>query len=194
MKFYLGTGIIGVSLISVLGLNSADARQPLTLEPKKIYIDSDSLKVENLAKELKKLKPISAYDLKSKFKNNINGFKLTGADAFEDKERGSGATADYIKGSQNIHIVVTDGAGPGSEEIKGNLLNYLELKKIDERGDGLDIKSYKGWEAYFDSSMFKNDRFTSIQYLENNRYAVVVSANEVPIEELKSFTDNFTLQ
>lgn len=45
----------------------------------------------------------------------------------------------------------------------------------------------------FDWSMFENDGLTSIQYLESNRYAVVSSANQVPIEELENFLNSFSL-
>lgn len=89
--------------------------------------------------------------------------------------------------------MVTDGAGVGAEQVKSSLLNYLETKKYVEPGDKTNIKSYKGWQVYFDYSMFDSDQHTSIQYLEGNRYSVVSSGNNVPIDELKSFLDNFSL-
>ncbi|WP_336960153.1 hypothetical protein [Chryseobacterium contaminans] len=190
---YLGTGILGVALTFTLGSNSSLANQPLEKAIEYVKNDSDSVKVENLAKELKKLKPVNANDFKSKFKKEINGFKLTEVAAFEDKETGSYATANYAKGSQNVYLMVTDGAGAGAEQVKGSLLNYLELKAIEEPGDKTNIKNYKGWLVYFDHSMYESDKMTSIQYLEGNRYGVVASGNNISLEELKSLLDNFSL-
>ena len=89
--------------------------------------------------------------------------------------------------------MITDGAGPGSEQVKANLLNYLELKEIYTPEDKSPVKNYKGWLVSFDWSMFESDGMTSIQYLEGNRYAVVASANQVPIEELENFLNSFGL-
>jgi hypothetical protein len=171
----------------------AFANQPLPAAVKYMQNDSDSIKVENLAKELKKLKPINSADFKSKFKQEINGFKLTEVTAFEDKETGSYATANYTKGSKNVYLMVTDGAGAGAEQVKGNLLSYLELKAVEEPGDKTNIKNYKGWFVYFDHSMYENDKMTSIQYLEGNRYSIVASGNNIPLDELKSLLDNISL-
>ncbi|MDM1553542.1 hypothetical protein PYS58_00680 [Chryseobacterium indologenes] len=190
---YLGTGILGVALTFTLGSNAVFANQPLVKTLETVKNDSDSIKVENLAKDLKKLKPISSNDFKSKFKKEINGFKLTEVTAFEDKETGSYATANYAKGSQNVYLMVTDGAGAGAEQVKGSLLSYLELKAIEEPGDKTNIKNYKGWFVYFDHSMYENDKMTSIQYLEGNRYGVVASGNNISLEELKSLLDNMSL-
>src|SRR5690606_17230248 len=110
---------------------------------------SDSLKVENLATALKMLKPIAPEAFKAKLKKEINGFKLTEAEAFEDAETGSFANANYVKGSQNIYLMITDGAGPGSEQVKGNLLNYLALKEFEEPENKSKIKNYKGWPVLF---------------------------------------------
>ena len=178
---YLGTGILGVALTFTLGSNAVFANQPLVKTLETVKNDSDSIKVENLAKDLKKLKPISSNDFKSKFKKEINGFKLTEVTAFEDKETGSYATANYAKGSQNVYLMVTDGAGAGAEQVKGSLLSYLELKAIEEPGDKTNIKNYKGWFVYFDHSMYENDKMTSIQYLEGNRYGVVASGNNISL-------------
>jgi len=89
--------------------------------------------------------------------------------------------------------MVTDGTGPGSEQIKGNLLNYLELKEFQTPEDKATVKSYKGWLTSFDWSMSESDELTSIQYLESNRYAVVSSVNKVSIEELEFFLNSFSL-
>lgn len=186
---YLGAGV----LTFILGANVVFANQPVGTATEYVQNDSDSTKVENLAKELKKLKPINPNDFKSKFKKEINGFKLTEVNAFEDKETGSSATANYTKGSQNVYLMVTDGAGAGAEQVKGSLLNYLELKAIEEPGDKTNIKNYKGWFVYFDHSMYESDKMTSIQYLEGNRYGVVASGNNISLEEMKSLLDNFSL-
>ncbi|REC60818.1 hypothetical protein DRF65_18610 [Chryseobacterium pennae] len=195
MKFsYWGAGILAVVLTSTLGSNPVFASQPLMVATEYMQKnDSDSIKVENLAKELKKLKPISSDDFKSKFKKEISGFKLTEVTAFEDKETGSYATANYAKGSKNVYLMVTDGAGAGAEQVKGNLLSYLELKAVEEPGDKTNIKNYKGWLVYFDHSMYENDKMTSIQYLEGNRYSVVASGTNIPLDELKSLLDNISL-
>ncbi|SDI27563.1 hypothetical protein [Chryseobacterium jejuense] len=190
---YLGAGILSIALTFTLGSNGVFANQPLPRTIEHVQNDSDSIKVENLAKELKKLKPINTNDFKSKFKKEINGFKLTEVTAFEDKETGSYATANYAKGSQNVYLMVTDGAGAGVEQVKGSLLSYLELKAIEEPGDKTNIKNYKGWFVYFDHSMYENDKMTSIQYLEGNRYGVVASGNNISLEELKSLLDNVSL-
>ncbi len=113
--------------------------------------------------------------------------------AFEDAESGSYATANYVKGEQNIYLMVTDGAGPGSDQVKLNLMNYIDLKSIEDLGTKMQVKPYKGWLASFDWSMFENDGLTSIQYLESNRFATVSSANNVAIEELESFLNSFSL-
>ncbi|UHO36704.1 hypothetical protein H5J24_12750 [Chryseobacterium capnotolerans] len=190
---YLGAGILGAALTFTLGSHVVFAHQPLVTTIETLQNDSDSIKVENLAKELKKLKPISSNDFKSKFKKEINGFKLTDVNAFEDKETGSYATANYAKGSQNVYLMVTDGAGAGAEAVKGSLLSYLELRAVEEPGDKTNIKSYKGWFVYFDHSMYESDKMTSIQYLEGNRYGVVASGNNISLDELKKLIDNVSL-
>ncbi|MDN3693780.1 hypothetical protein QWZ06_16510 [Chryseobacterium tructae] len=190
---YLGAGILSIGLTFTLGSNLVFANQPLAAVAEHVQSSSDSLKVENLAKELKKLKPISSNDFKAKFKKEINGFKLTEVTAFEDKETGSYATANYAKGSQNVYLMVTDGAGAGAESVKGNLLSYLELKAVEEPEDKTNIKSYKGWLVYFDHSMYENDKMTSIQYLEGNRYGVVASGTNISLEELKKLLDTVSL-
>lgn len=190
---YLGAGILSVALTLTLGSNAVFANQPLANAVEHVKNDSDSIKIQNLAKELKKLKPINTNDFKSKFKKEINGFKLTEVTAFEDKETGSYATANYAKGSQNVYLMVTDGAGAGAEQVTGSLLSYLELKAIEEPGDKTNIKNYKGWLVYFDHSMYESDKMTSIQYLEGNRYGVVASGNNISLEELKSLLDNVSL-
>ncbi|MGE8553187.1 MAG: hypothetical protein ACN6OB_04515 [Chryseobacterium jejuense] len=190
---YLGAGILSIALTFTLGSNVVLANQLLPRTIEHVQNDSDSVKVENLAKELKKLKPINTNDFKSKFKKEINGFKLTEVTAFEDKETGSYATANYAKGSQNVYLMVTDGAGAGAEQVKGSLLSYLELKAIEEPGDKTNIKNYKGWFVYFDHSMYENDKMTSIQYLEGNRYGVVASGNNISLEEMKSLLDSVSL-
>ncbi|MDR2234840.1 MAG: hypothetical protein LBE92_01840 [Chryseobacterium sp.] len=191
---YLGTGIISAAMMLAVGSNAVFGRQIQSAgATEKVQTDSDSLKVLNLAKDLKKLKPLSAGDFKSKFKKEINGYQLTEATAFEDNDTGSYATANYKKGSKNVYLMVKDGAGAGSEEVKESLLSYLELKKIEEPEDKTNIKSYKGWQVYFDYSMYENDQLTSIQYLEGNRFSIVASGNNVPIEELKGLLDHLSL-
>ena len=190
---YLGAGIISMALTLTLGSNAVFANQTLTMVPEHVQNGSDSLKVENLAKELKKLKPLNTNDFKAKFKKEINGFKLTEVAAFEDKETGAYATANYAKGSQNVYLMVTDGAGAGAEQVKGNLLSYLELRSVEEPEDKTNSKSYKGWFVYFDHSMYENDKMTSIQYLEGNRYGVVASGTNISLDELKKLLDNVSL-
>lgn len=190
---YLAAGIVSMVLTVTLGSHAVFANQPWAIVQEHVQIGSDSLKVENLAKELKKLKPLDTNDFKSRFKKEINGFKLTEVTAFEDKETGSYATANYAKGSQNVYLMVTDGAGAGAEQVKGNLLSYLELRSVEEPEDKTNIKSYKGWFVYFDHSMYENDKMTSIQYLEGNRYGVVASGTNIPLEELKKLLDNVSL-
>ncbi|HIB8181837.1 TPA: hypothetical protein ACWX1I_003250 [Elizabethkingia anophelis] len=193
MKYpYLGISLFSAAIYFFSNSATLKANQP-TISFDKVQINSDSIKVEKLAKELKKLKPVSTHDFKSKFKKEINGFKLTEVEANEDTEAGSSATANYKKGSQNIYLMVTDGAGAGSEQVKSSLLNYLELKKYEEPTDKSKIIKFKGWLVSFDWSMFEGDGVTSIQYLEANRYGVVSSANKVSIEELESFLKNFSL-
>jgi len=190
---YLKTSILYTALLVAACTNTAMASQLPTVSLEKIHNTSDSLKVENLAKELKKLKPLTVAEFKSKFKKEINGFKLTELDAFEDKTTGSFCTANYTKGSQNIYLMITDGAGPGARQVKESLINYLEIKKIEEPGDKLTIETYKGWPGYFDYSMFENDGITGIHYLEGGRYSIVSSGNNIPLPELKAFLDNFSL-
>ncbi|WP_407500503.1 hypothetical protein [Elizabethkingia anophelis] len=192
-RSYLGIGIFSAALFFLGNFETVSAHEPLAVILEKVQTNSDSIKVENLAKELKKLKPISSNDFKAKFKKEINGFKLTEVEAYEDPETGSSATANYKKGSQNIYLMVTDGAGAGSEQVKSSLLNYLELQKYEEPTDKSKVKNFKGWWVSFDWSMFEGDGLTSIQYLEGNRYGVVSSANKVPIDELESFLKNFSL-
>ncbi|MDM1294007.1 hypothetical protein HX021_06820 [Sphingobacterium sp. N143] len=194
MKFpYSGISVLGAMLISAATFTTVFGHERAVHTVGRVQTNADSLKVENLAKELKKIKPIHVNDFKAKFSQEINGFKLTDLDAFEDEETGSFASANYVKGDQNIYLMITDGAGPGAEQVKGNLLNYLGLKEFEEPGSKSAVKNYKGWLVSFDWSMFENDGLTSIQYLEGNRYAVVSSANGVPIEELENFLNNFSL-
>lgn len=193
MKFpYLGVGL-SVVLAVAMSNDIAFAGQFSNVSYQHGQVASDSLKVENLATALKKLKPIAPEAFKAKLKKEINGFKLTEAEAFEDAETGSFANANYVKGSQNIYLMITDGAGPGSEQVKGNLLNYLALKEFEEPENKSKIKNYKGWPVLFDWSMFENDGLTTIQYVEGGRYAVISSANNVPIEELEQFLNGFSL-
>ncbi|MGN7866336.1 hypothetical protein [Chryseobacterium sp. 22458] len=190
---YLGAGIVGTALVLALSSNVVFAKKSLKPVFEKVNANSDSLKIEGLAKDLKKLKPLGSDEFKRKFKKEINGYKLTEVTASEDNETGSFATGNYAKAGKNIYLMVADGAGAGAEQVKSSLLNYLETKKYEEPGDKTNIKSYKGWQVYFDYSMFESDQHTSIQYLEGNRYSVVSSGNNVPIDELKSFLDNFSL-
>ncbi|OOG19054.1 hypothetical protein BWD42_03630 [Sphingobacterium sp. CZ-UAM] len=192
-SFYLGMATLGVGLALMMRYNTVSGHQQSVHSFENVQINSDSTKVENLVKELKKLKPIRTTDFEAKFKKEINGFKLTEVKAFEDPETGSFASANYAKDGGNIYLMITDGAGPGSEQVKANLLNYLELKEIYTPEDKSAVKNYKGWLVSFDWSMFESDGMTSIQYLEGNRYAVVASANQVPIEELENFLNSFGL-
>ncbi|MGE8433350.1 MULTISPECIES: hypothetical protein [Chryseobacterium] len=189
---YLATGFLGMALVLTVGSNSVFAKRP-TIQIEKAYANPDSLKVEKLAKDLKKIKPITVNEFKAKFKKEVAGFKLTEVDAFEDKDTGSFATANYKKGDQNVYLMVADGAGPGADQVKSSLLNYLEIKAIEELGDKLTIKSYKGWQALFDSSMYESDEMANIQYLEGNRYSIVASGNKTPLEEVKALLDNISL-
>lgn len=192
-SFYLGLATVGVGLALMTRYNIVSGNHQVVHSFESVQVNSDSTKVENLVKELKKLKPIHTTDFEAKFKKEINGFELTEVKAFEDPETGSYATANYAKGEQNIYLMVTDGAGPGSEQVKANLLNYLELREFQTPEDKSKVKNYKGWLVSFDWSMFENDGLTSIQYLESNRYAVISSANQVPIEELENFLNSFSL-
>ncbi|WON94019.1 hypothetical protein ACLCDV_11870 [Sphingobacterium sp. Lzh-3] len=195
MKYpYLGISMVCAALASMADSKIVFAGEQLGVQHiEYVQINSDSLKVEQLATALRKMKPISSADFKTKFKPEINGFKLTEVTAFEDAETGSYATANYVKGEQNIYLMVTDGAGPGSDQVKLNLMNYIDLKSIEDLGTKLQVKPYKGWLASFDWSMFENDGLTSIQYLESNRFATVSSANQVAIEELENFLNSFSL-
>lgn len=189
---YLGTGFLAMALVLTVGSNSVFAKRP-TIQIEKAYGNQDSLKVENLTKDLKKMKPIIVSEFKAKFKKEVAGFKLTEVDAFEDKDTGSFATANYKKGDQNVYLMVADGAGQGADQVKSSLLNYLEIKAIEEPGDKLIIKSYKGWQALFDSSMYESDEMANIQYLEGNRYSIVASGNKISLEEVKALLDNISL-
>ncbi len=195
MKYpYLGISMVCAALASMANSKAVFAGEQLAVQHiEYVQVNSDSLKVEQLATALRKMKPISSADFKAKFKPEINGFKLTEGTAFEDAESGSYATANYVKGEQNIYLMVTDGAGPGSDQVKLNLMNYIDLKSIEDLGTKMQVKPYKGWLASFDWSMFENDGLTSIQYLESNRFATVSSANNVAIEELESFLNSFSL-
>lgn len=190
---YLGAGTLCAAL-TFAGFPTVLAHQHPSFTVERIKNNSDSLKIESLAKELKKLKPLSAKEFKGKFKKEINGFKLTEVDAYEDKKTGSSAMANYVKGSQNIYMMVKDGAGSGSNEVKQNLISYLELKEFEKPGDKTNIISYKGWMVYFDHSMFENDGITGVHYPENNRYSIIASGNTVSLPELKDFLDQFSLQ
>lgn len=194
MKFtYWGKGLLAGAMVLAVSTNSVLANEPSSVLIEKTQNDPDSLKIENLAKELKKLKPIAKADFKAKFKKEVAGFTLTEVTAFEDKETGSYATANYKKGDKNVYLMVTDGAGVGAEAVKTSLLNYLEIKSIEEPGDKTNIKPYKGWQVLFDSSMYESDDMTSIQYLEGNRFSVIASGNMISITDLKAFLDNISL-
>lgn len=193
MKSYLGIGILGAGLALLASPNAVFAKGNPVVSVEKVQNNSDSLKIEGLAKDLKKLKPIAVAEFKAKFKKEIAGYQLTEVQAFEDKETGSYATANYKKGKQSIYLMVTDGAGPGSEQVKANLLNYLGMKEFEQPTDKSKVKTFKGWQVFFDWSMYEGDDLTSIQYVENNRFAVVSSANKVPIAELESFLNNISL-
>ncbi|MGL6126309.1 hypothetical protein [Chryseobacterium artocarpi] len=194
MKFtYWGKGLLAGAMVLAVSTNSVLANEPSSVLIEKTQNDPDSLKIENLAKELKKLKPIVKADFKAKFKKEVAGFTLTEVTAFEDKETGSYATANYKKGDKNVYLMVTDGAGVGAEAVKTSLLNYLEIKSIEEPGDKTNIKPYKGWQVLFDSSMYESDDMTSIQYLEGNRFSVIASGNMISITDLKAFLDNISL-
>ncbi|OCA72552.1 hypothetical protein BBI01_10585 [Chryseobacterium artocarpi] len=196
MKFtYWGKGLLAGAMVLAVSTNSVFANERPTVLIENTQNDSDSLKIENLAKELKKMKPIAKADFKAKFKKEVAGFTLTEVTAFEDKETGSGsyATANYKKGDKNVYLMVTDGAGAGAETVKTNLLSYLDIKTTEEPGDKTNIKPYKGWQVFFDSSMYESDDMTSIQYLEGNRFSVIASGNMILITDLKAFLDNISL-
>lgn len=154
---------------------------------------SDSLKVENLAIELKKLKPLSEAEFKDKFTKTFHGFQLTDVQAYEDNEKGSSAYAMYEKGENHIYLSIADGAGVGAEKVRENMISYLEIKKDVQPGDKTTIIEYKGWQSFFDESMFESDKMTAIHYLEGNRYNVVAQGTGVTLAEIKSFLDKLSL-
>ncbi|MDF2517224.1 MAG: hypothetical protein K0R59_2520, partial [Sphingobacterium sp.] len=92
-SFYLGVATFGVGLALMMRYNTVSGHQQNVHSFENVQINSDSTKVENLVKELKKLKPIRTTDFEAKFKKEINGFKLTEVKAFEDPETGSFASA-----------------------------------------------------------------------------------------------------
>ena len=51
---YLATGFLGMALVLTVGSNSVFAKRP-TIQIEKAYANPDSLKVEKLAKDLKKI-------------------------------------------------------------------------------------------------------------------------------------------
>ncbi len=154
---------------------------------------SDSLKVENLALDLKKLKPLGEAEFKAKFSKTFNGFQLTDVQAYEDNEKGSSAYAMYENGEKHIYLSIADGAGAGAEKVKENMISYLEIKKDVQPGDKTTIIEYKGWQSFFDESMFESDKMTAIHYLEGNRYNVVAQGTGVTLAEMKSFLDKLSL-
>lgn len=194
MKFtYWGKGLLAGAMVLAVSTNSVFANVRPTVLIEKTQTDPDSLKIENLAKELKKLKPIAKADFKAKFKKEVAGFILTDVNAFEDKETGSYATANYKKGDKSVYLMVTDGAGAGAEAVKTNLINFLEIKALEEPGDKTNVKPYKGWQVLFDSSMYKSDDMSSIHYLEGNRFSIIASGNKISITDLKALLDNISL-
>lgn len=154
---------------------------------------SDSLKVENLAKDLKKLKPLGETEFKAKFSKTLNGFQLTDVQAYKDKEKGSSAYAMYENGENHIYLSVADGADAGAEKVRENMISYLEIKKDVQPGDKTTIIEYKGWQSFFDESMFESDKMTAIHYLDGNRYNVVAQGTGVTLVEMKSFLDKLSL-
>lgn len=154
---------------------------------------SDSLKVENLAIDLKKLKPLGDAEFKAKFSKTFNGFQLTDIQAYEDNEKGSSAYAMYENGENHIYLSIADGAGAGAEKVRENMISYLEIKKDVQPGDKTTIIEYKGWQSFSDESMFESDKMTAIHYLEGNRYNVVAQGTGVTLAEMKSFLDKLSL-
>lgn len=154
---------------------------------------ADSLKVENLAIDLKKLKPLDATEFKAKFSKTFHGFQLTDIQAYEDNEKGSSAYAMYENGENHIYLSIADGADAGAEKVRENMISYLEIKKDVQPGDKTTIVEYKGWQSFFDESMFESDKMTAIHYLEGNRYNVVAQGTGVTLAEMKSFLDKLSL-
>lgn len=75
-RSYLGIGIFSAALFFLGNFETVSAHEPLAVTLEKVQNNSDSVKVENLAKELKKLKPISSNDFKAKFKKKSMDLSL----------------------------------------------------------------------------------------------------------------------
>ena len=191
MRYLFSTAVLAFALLSC---NSSNANNQKGHHTEILEVSNvDSLAVVKLGENLNKLAPLSPDVFKTKLKKEINGFTLTEVEAFISDESGAYCTANYKKGDASAYLMISDGAGVGANSVVESLLNFLELKKIEEPGDKLNIKPYKGHQAYFDYSMFDGDGVTSIQYLEGDRYLVVSSGNGVTIDELKGLLDNFSL-
>lgn len=121
------------------------------------------------------------------------GFQLTDVQAYEDNEKGSSAYAMYENGENHIYLSIADGADAGAEKVRENMISYLEIKKDVQPGDKTTIVEYKGWQSFFDESMFESDKMTAIHYLEGNRYNVVAQGTGVTLAEMKSFLDKLSL-
>ena len=191
MKYLFSTAVLAISLLSC---NSSNANNQKGNHTETLEVsNADSLAVVKLGEDLKKLKPLSPEEFKAKFKSELNGFTLTEIDAFVSDDSEAYCTANYKKGDANAYLMITDGAGVGASTIVDGLVNFLELKKIEESGSKTNIKPYKGHEAYFDFSMYESDGMTSIQYLEAGRYLVVASGNAITIDELMGILDKLSL-
>ena len=192
MKYLFSAAALVFALMSC---NASDGKNQKenTIISSSESVQSDSLAIVKLGEDLKKLKPLSPEEFKAKFKSELNGFTLTEIDAFVSDDSEAYCTANYKKGDANVYLMITDGAGVGASTIVDGLVNFLELKKIEESGSKTNIKPYKGHEAYFDYSMYESDGMTSIQYLEAGRYLVVASGNAITIDELKSVLDKLSL-
>lgn len=185
--------VIG-SIIIVGGIHKAGAATLKHQETIKSWkTDNDSISIIQLKKELSKLKPLDSQTFKSKIKNDLDGFILAEVEAYNDPETGSSCTARFTKGEKSVYLIISDGAGKGAGTIADNLIGNLELKQYTQPGSKTSIVKFKGYDAFFDSSMYDEDKFTIIQYLEGKRFYIMAAGTNITLEELKHKLEKFSL-
>ncbi|WP_333597961.1 hypothetical protein [Chryseobacterium flavum] len=184
--------MIGITISG--GINQAEAKTLKDAKPvKHIEMVGDSASIIQLKKELSKLKPLDPDTFKSKIKKEISGFTLAEVEAYNEPETGSSCTAQYINGEKSVYLMITDGAGKAASQVAESLISNLDFKQYVTPDSKTKIIDFKGYPAFFDASMYAEDKFVSIQYLEGKRYYITGTGNNITLEELKAILEKFSL-
>lgn len=158
---------------------------------------ADGLKdYEKRIEELKKLTPVSSELFKSVLTEEINGLKRTSYNAGGTAMMGiSSADATYVNtADKHIEVKIVDGAGESGSAIISIIMLGLSIDQESIEG----TKTKKSEEI--DGVKYLNENDTnpenprsSITFIHNDRYQVVVEGSKIGLDELKSFLQKIDL-